>query len=50
MDKNEQMLKMDELRDAMRNREFDKAVDIADSLDLKKIKDNNFLSIVADAY
>lgn len=50
MDKNEQLLKMEELRSAMRNREFDKAAEIADSLELKKIKDNNFLSIVADAY
>ena len=50
MDKNEQFLKMDELRNAMRNREFDKATEIADSLDLRKIKDNNFLSIAADAY
>ncbi len=50
MDKNEQLLKMEELRSAMRNREFDKAAEIADSLELKKIKDNNFLSVVADAY
>lgn len=50
MDKNEQLLKMEELRNAMRGREFDKAAEIADSLELKKIKDNNFLSIVADAY
>lgn len=50
MDKNEQLLKMDELRIAMRNREFDKAAEIADSLELKKIKDNNFLSVAAEAY
>lgn len=50
MDKNEQLLKMEELRSAMRNREFDKAADIADTLELKKIKDNNFLSVVAEAY
>lgn len=50
MDKNEQLLKMEELRNAMRGREFDKAAEIADSLELKKIKDTNFLSIVADAY
>lgn len=50
MDKNEQLLKMEELRSAMRNREFDKAAEVADSLELKKIKDNNFLSVVADAY
>ncbi len=50
MDKNEQLLKMEELRSAMRGREFDKAAEIADSLDLKKIKDNNLLNVVADAY
>lgn len=50
MDKNEQLLKMEELRSAMRNHEFDKAAEIADTLELKKIKDNNFLSVVAEAY
>jgi hypothetical protein len=50
MDKNEQMLKMEELRSAVLKRELDKAVEIADSLDLRKIKDNTFLSIVAEAY
>ena len=50
MDRNEQIQKMDELRDAMKRRDFDRAVDIADSLDLKRIKDNNILSLVADAY
>ena len=37
MDRNEQIQKMDELRDAMKRRDFDRAVDIADSLDLKRI-------------
>lgn len=50
MDKNELNLKAEELKAAMHNRDFEKAVDIADALDLKKIKDNNFLSLVADAY
>lgn len=50
MDKNELNLKIEELKTAMHNRDFEKAVDIADMLDLKKIKDNNFLSLVADAY
>lgn len=50
MDRNEQIQRMEELRDAMKRRDFDRAVDIADSLDLKRIKDNNILSLVADAY
>jgi tetratricopeptide (TPR) repeat protein len=41
---------MEELRSAVLKRELDKAVEIADSLDLRKIKDNTFLSIVAEAY
>ena len=50
MDRNELNLKIEELKAAMHNRDFEKAVDIADTLELKKIKDNNFLSLVADAY
>lgn len=50
MDRNEQNLKMEELKAAMHNKDYQKAVEIADALDLKKIKDNNFLSLVADAY
>lgn len=50
MDKNELNLKIEELKTAMHNRDFDKAVDIASTLEIKKIKDNNFLSLVADAY
>lgn len=50
MDKNEQILKIDELKTAMHKHDFEKAVEIADTLDLKKMKDNNFLSLVADAY
>lgn len=50
MDRNEHNLKMEELKTAMHNRDYEKAVELADMLDLKKIKDNNFLSLVADAY
>lgn len=50
MDKNEQILKMEELKVAMRSRDFEKAAEIAEQFDVKKIKDNNFLSLMADAY
>lgn len=50
MDKNQQNLKMEELKTAMYNRDYEKAVDIAGAFDLKRIKDNNFLCLVADAY
>lgn len=50
MDRNELNLKIEELKTAMNNRDFDKAVDIAEVLELRKIKDNNILSLVADAY
>lgn len=50
MEKNEQISRVDELRNAVSNRDFEKAASIADELDLKKIKDNNFLSLVADVY
>ncbi len=50
MDKNEQKLKIEELKRAMHDKDFDKAVEIAEALDLKKIKDNNFLCLMADAY
>lgn len=50
MDRNEQNLRIEELKTAMHGRDFEKAVDIADSLDFKKIKDNNLLSLIADAY
>lgn len=50
MEKNEQISKIDELRNAVSNRDFEKAASIADELELKKIKDNNFLSLVADVY
>ena len=37
-------------RQAMHAHDFEKAVDVADSLDIKKIRDNNLLSLIADAY
>ena len=50
MDKSEYNLKMEELKTAMHAHDFEKAVDVADSLDIKKIRDNNLLSLIADAY
>ena len=50
MDKSEYNLKIEELKTAMHAHDFEKAVDVADSLDIKKIRDNNLLSIIADAY
>lgn len=50
MDKSEYNLKIEELKAAMHAHDFDKAVDVADSLDIKKIRDNNLLSLIADAY
>lgn len=50
MDKSEYNLKIEELKTAMHAHNFEKAVDVADSLDIKKIRDNNLLSLIADAY
>lgn len=50
MDKSEYNLKIEELKTAMHAHDFEKAVDVADSLDIKKIRDNNLLSLIADAY
>lgn len=50
MDKSEYNLKIEELKAAMHAHNFEKAVDVADSLDIKKIRDNNLLSLIADAY
>jgi DNA replication protein DnaC len=49
MDRNEQ-IKIEQLKLAMRQHDYEKAVELADSLELKRVKDNNFLSLVADAY
>ena len=50
MDKSEYNLKIEELKTAMHAHDFEKAVDVADSLDIKKIRDINLLSLIADAY
>lgn len=50
MDKSEYNLKIEELKTAMHAHDFEKAVDVADSLDIKKIRDNNLLSLIADVY
>ena len=50
MDKSEYNLKIEELKTAIHAHDFEKAVDVADSLDIKKIRDNNLLSLIADAY
>lgn len=50
MDKSEYNLKIEELKATMHAHDFEKAVDVADSLDIKKIRDNNLLSLIADAY
>lgn len=50
MDKSEYNLKIEELKTAMHAHDFEKAVDVADSLDIKEIRDNNLLSLIADAY
>ena len=41
MDKSEYNLKIEELKTAMHAHDFEKAVDVADSLDIKKIRDNS---------
>lgn len=50
MDKNEQKLKLEEIKRALHDRDYEEAGKIADALDIKKIKDNNLLNIVANAY
>ena len=50
MEKNDLITRIDEFRNLVSNREYEKATEVADELDLKKIKDNNFLSLVADVY
>ena len=41
---------IEEFKTAMNDRNYDEAVQIADTLDIKHIRDNNLLSLVADAY
>ncbi|MBP5772849.1 MAG: hypothetical protein J6W35_02135 [Eubacterium sp.] len=50
MGKVEQDGKIEQFKAAMNNRDYDTAVQIADTLDIKHIRDNNLLSLVADAY
>ncbi len=50
MGKVEQDGKIEEFKNAMNNRDYDQAVQIADTLDIKHIRDNNLLSLIADAY
>lgn len=50
MDRNEFSLRVEALKAAMHQRDYEKAVEIADDLELRKIRDNNLLSMVADAY
>ncbi len=50
MDRNEFSLRVEALKAAMHQHDYEKAIEIADDLDLRKIKDNNLLSMVADAY
>ena len=50
MDRNELILRMEALKAAMHQHDYEKAAEIADELELRKIRDNNFLSLVADAY
>lgn len=44
------MLKVEGFDAAMNSKDYEKAIDIAESVGLKKVKDNNFLCLVADAY
>ena len=50
MGKVEQDGKIEQFKAAMNSRDYDTAVQIADTLDIKHIRDNNLLSLVADAY
>lgn len=50
MDRNEYNFKTEEMRIAVRNKDYDRAVEIADSLDYKREKANDVLSLIADAY
>ena len=50
MGKQEQDARIVDFKNAMNNRDYDEAVQIADTLDIKHIRDNNLLSLIADAY
>lgn len=50
MDRNEYNFKIEEMRVAVRNKDYERAVQIADSLDYRREKANDILSLIADAY
>ena len=50
MDRNEYNFKIEEMRVAVRNKDYERAVKIADSLDYRREKANDILSLIADAY
>ena len=50
MGKVEQDAKIEAFKSAMNSRDYNDAVQIADTLDIKHIRDNNLLSLIADAY
>ncbi len=50
MGKVEQDGRIEDFKTAMNNRDYDEAVQIADTLDIRHIRDNNLLSLIADAY
>ena len=50
MDKNEQALRIKEFKNAMAEKHYDEASKIADLIDVKKVDDNNLLTLIADAY
>ena len=50
MDRNEQILRIEALRAAVHQHDYEQAMEIADELDLRKIRDNNLLSMIAEVY
>lgn len=47
MDRNEYNFKIEEMRVAVRNKDYERAVQIADSLDYRREKANDILSLIA---
>lgn len=50
MDRKEQSLRIEELKGAMRGKNYPHALEIAKTFDIKKIKDNGSLCLIAEAY
>lgn len=50
MDRKEQSLRIEELKGAMRVKNYPHALEIARTFDIKKIKDNGSLCLIAEAY